>query len=83
MALKTFNVDAGVYEKYSKHCRKKGISMSKQVENFLRAEIEKMISADGDEEGEVVKKKSPGMIINLGKQKEKSAEEHTFSKYCG
>lgn len=83
MALKTFNVDANVYEKYSKHCRKRGISMSKQVENFLMKEIERIVSADSDEEKEIARKKSAGAVIGIGKQKEKTAEEHTFSKYCG
>jgi hypothetical protein len=40
MALKTFNVDEGVYAKYMKTCKEHGISMSKQVETFMRAQTE-------------------------------------------
>ena len=50
MALKTFNVDGDVYDKYSKHCKKNGVSMSKQVENFLRDEIEKLTKSKDSSE---------------------------------
>lgn len=42
MALKTFNVDEEVYRKFSEHCKKEGISMSKRVENFIREEVQKI-----------------------------------------
>jgi hypothetical protein len=42
MALKTFNVNEETYKKFSEHCKKEGISMSKKVENFLRQELEKI-----------------------------------------
>ncbi|MBN2458844.1 hypothetical protein JXB28_01040 [Candidatus Woesearchaeota archaeon] len=37
MALKTFNVEEAVYSKFSKFCKENGISMSKQVELFMRS----------------------------------------------
>lgn len=40
MALKTFNIDEFIYGKFSKFCKENGISMSKQVEFFMRAQIE-------------------------------------------
>lgn len=40
MALKTFNISKNVYDKYSKICKSNGISMSKQIEIFMRAQIE-------------------------------------------
>lgn len=40
MALKTFNIDEKAYEKFSNFCRKNGISMSKQVEIFIKAQVE-------------------------------------------
>ena len=81
MALKTFNVDAKTYEKYSKHCRKKGISMSKQVENFLMKEIEKIdLKKGGDEEVKAIENKiiagEAGKEIAVGKK------EHPLMKYC-
>ncbi|MDP1696025.1 MAG: hypothetical protein Q8L29_03865 [archaeon] len=78
--LKTFNVDADVYEKYSKHCKKNGVSMSRQVENFLRNEVEKLNSgvkinvAEVKEAVEVKKIK-----INSSEFK---ADAHPLSKYC-
>jgi hypothetical protein len=42
MALKTFNLDAEVYNEFSDFCKKNGISMSKKVENFIRDEINRL-----------------------------------------
>jgi len=40
MALKTFNVEESVYRKFSDFCRGNGISMSKQVEFFMKSVME-------------------------------------------
>ena len=40
MVLKTFNLEENVYEKFSKFCRENGISMSKQINIFLKSQIE-------------------------------------------
>lgn len=40
MVLKTFNLDEGVYKKFSDFCRENGISMSKQINIFIQAQIE-------------------------------------------
>ncbi len=74
MALKTFNIDAKVYEKYSKHCKKKGMSMSKQIENFLRKEIEKITY--GIENIEVDSKKIQNKLVS------EMDVEHPLKKYC-
>lgn len=42
MALKTFNLNEETYKKFSEHCKKEGISMSKRIENFLKQELEKI-----------------------------------------
>ena len=75
MALKTFNINEGVYKNYSKHCKNKGISMSKQVENFLKAEIERITDVQS-ERGIDIKKIERGM-----KDFDKSIE-HPLKKYC-
>lgn len=75
MALKTFNIDESVYKSYSKHCKNRGISMSKQVENFLRAEIIKITDAHS-EKGIDLKK-----IEREMKEFDKSLE-HPLKKYC-
>jgi hypothetical protein len=41
MVLKTFNVSEEAYGKFSKFCKESGVSMSKQVDTFMRAFIEK------------------------------------------
>ena len=48
MALKTFNIDAEIHKKYSGHCKTKGMSMSKQIENFIKAELERITSGAKD-----------------------------------
>ncbi len=40
MALKTFNLDEEVYRKFSEYCREHGLSMSKQVNIFIKAQLE-------------------------------------------
>lgn len=40
MALKTFNLNEEVYKKFSEFCKENGISMSKQVEIFIEAQLE-------------------------------------------
>ena len=40
MVLKTFNLDKEVYEKFSNFCKEHGLSMSKQVNIFIEAQIE-------------------------------------------
>lgn len=40
MVLKTFNVQKETYEVISKFCKEQGISMSKQIELFMRSIIE-------------------------------------------
>ena len=40
MALKTFNVQESVYEKFSKLCKEHGMSMSKQIEFFMQSMVE-------------------------------------------
>jgi antitoxin component of RelBE/YafQ-DinJ toxin-antitoxin module len=75
MALKTFNIDDAVYKNYSKHCKKKGISMSRQVEIFLRNEVEKIADV-GLKDNIDVKKIEKDM-----KSFDKSLE-HPLKKYC-
>ncbi len=75
MALKTFNINEGVYKNYSKHCKSRGISMSKQVENFLRNEIEKLTSIESKSDIDV--KKLEREMRNFDR-----SIEHPLKKYC-
>ena len=75
MALKTFNIDEIVYKNYSKHCKNRGISMSKQIENFLKEEVGKITSLPNNKNKkfqkiEKISKNSCGLI------------EHHLKKYC-
>ena len=40
MAIKTFNVQEEVYSKFSRFCKERGISMSKQIQIFMESVIE-------------------------------------------
>ena len=40
MVLKTFNVEESVYKKFSDFCKGNGISMSKQIDFFMRSVVE-------------------------------------------
>lgn len=41
MVLKTFNLNEETYNKFSKFCKEHGMSMSKQINLFIEAQIEK------------------------------------------
>ena len=40
MTLKTFNLDDETYRKFSEYCKENGLSMSKQVNIFIKAQLE-------------------------------------------
>lgn len=40
MALKTFNVESETYRKFSEFCKESGLSMSKQVDFFMKSIVE-------------------------------------------
>ena len=40
MVIKTFNVSEEAYNKFSNYCKEFGLSMSKQVDLFMRTQIE-------------------------------------------
>ena len=40
MTLKTFNIDKEVYLRFSGYCKENGISMSRQVNLFMQAQVE-------------------------------------------
>ena len=39
MVLKTFNLEENVYKKFSEFCKANGISMSKQINIFINAQV--------------------------------------------
>lgn len=40
MTIKTFNVDEETYNKFSNYCKEFGFSMSKQVDIFMKSQVE-------------------------------------------
>ena len=40
MVLKTFNLEEETYRRFSEFCRQNGMSMSKQIDIFIKAQIE-------------------------------------------
>ena len=71
-ALKTFNLDEETYKEFSSHCKSKGFSMSKKVDNFIREELERM-------EKPVYHKKITKVVREEESLEEK---EHRMGKYC-
>jgi len=65
MVLKTFNLDEGTYDKFSEFCRQNGISMSKQIDIFIKAQIEEKpkVRAEYLQKLEVIRK---GKFIKVG-----------------
>ena len=39
MVLKTFNLDDETYKKFSEYCKQRGLSMSKQVDIFIKLQL--------------------------------------------
>ena len=65
MVLKTFNIDDGTYRKFSTFCKENGLNMSKQIDIFIKAQIEEEPEVRGD----YLKKLdaiSKGRFINVG-----------------
>ena len=74
MALKTFNLNEEVYKKFSEHCKKHGMSMSRKIENFIKSELERLRifgTADGERK-----------VKDVREMKEVKNVEHSFKKYC-
>jgi len=65
MVLKTFNLDEEAYKKFSEFCKENGISMSKQIEIFIKAQIEEKekVREEYLQKLEVIRK---GKFINIG-----------------
>lgn len=40
MAIKSFNLEDETYRKFSEYCKETGLSMSKQVEFFMRSVVD-------------------------------------------
>ena len=40
MGVKSFSISNDLYEKYSSECKRLGLSMSKQIENFMKFQLE-------------------------------------------
>jgi hypothetical protein len=40
MVIKTFNLEEDSYNKFADYCRENGLSMSKQVNIFIKAQVE-------------------------------------------
>jgi hypothetical protein len=84
MALKTFNIDEKTYKQYSEHCKKQGISMSKQIENFIKSEIENLKSNSSNKNSNHSNSKVEHQQAAHETSPANSHEnhEHTFAKYC-
>ncbi len=76
MTLKTFNLNEEIYNKYSGHCKKHGISMSKQVEKFIAREVASLSSSLDIDTPETQKPKPRAPSLEDAKR------NHPMSRYC-
>jgi len=81
MALKTFNIDEKTYKQYSEHCKKQGISMSKQIEKFIQSEIES-IKSNKNSNHSNSKAEHQQAAHETSPANSHENHEHTFAKYC-
>ena len=65
MVLKTFNLEEQTYKKFSDFCKQNGISMSKQIDIFIKAQLEEKpkVRAEYLQRLEVIRK---GKFIKVG-----------------
>ena len=65
MVLKTFNLEDETYRKFSESCKENGISMSKQIDIFIKSQIEESPKVRGEylKKLEAIRK---GRFINVG-----------------
>lgn len=84
MALKTFNLDEQVYGEFSAYCKKHGISMSKKIEHFIRAEVKKIGTKEPEMDPfglDVEKRVQPQPHIQPPSAPEPKGD-HPLRKYC-
>jgi hypothetical protein len=81
MALKTFNIDAHAYKKFSEHCKKEGISMSKKIENFIKDELDRVRAVIPDKFMGLMKM-TPSVNSDSNAGAKAPEKEHSFKKYC-
>lgn len=75
MSLKTFNLDESMYKKYSSHCKKEGISMSKQIDRFIGDEVARIEGLRTTQPDASSTKKSAHSLKTEG-------NEHPMHKFC-
>ena len=65
MVLKTFNLEEETYKKFSDFCKQNGISMSKQIDIFIKAQLEEKpkVRAEYLQRLEAIRK---GKFIKIG-----------------
>ena len=65
MVLKTFNIEEEVYNKFAQFCKENGISMSKQVNIFIKAQVEEepKVREEYLKKLDIIRK---GKFINIG-----------------
>ena len=65
MVLKTFNIEEETYKKFSEFCKQNGMSMSKQVDIFIKAQLEERpkVRAEYLQRLDSIRK---GKFINIG-----------------
>lgn len=81
MALKTFNIDNDIYNEFSRHCRKNGISMSKKIENFIKEEMKKL-EMSLNKVGHTAENHANEHHSEHHEASPDKLKEHSFMKFC-
>jgi antitoxin component of RelBE/YafQ-DinJ toxin-antitoxin module len=66
MAIKTFNITEDVYKKFSGYCKDNGISMSKQIEFFMKSVVEEESTVRKEYLEKLEKIRRDGKFIHIG-----------------
>lgn len=70
MGIKSFSISDEVYEKYSAECKRLGLNMSRQIENFMRFQLEEefLVRDDHAERIREVRRKRFGFVTCVDKE---------------
>ncbi|MBN2246999.1 MAG: hypothetical protein JW755_14265 [Candidatus Aminicenantes bacterium] len=72
MGIKSFSISDEVYEKYSAGCKRLGLNMSGQIENFMKFQLEEefLVREEYAEKIRDMRKKRFGFVTGVSREYE-------------
>ena len=72
MGIKSFSISDEVYEKYSAECKRLGLNMSKQIENFMKFQLEEefLVREEYAEKIREMRRKRFGFVTDVSREYE-------------